>query len=196
QSQTSEATSIIHATIVEVAAGKDLPDQTVVIEGNRILAVAAFDSAKAPQGHVIDAHGGFLIPGPWDMHVHIQDLEDLPLYIANGVTGVRLMEANTRQACEPNLLAPLSLLKSSSAAPSLTETYLYGQVRSSSRILATRAARWMRSRRTEPTSSKFTMTFRATLISRLPTKPTSKTFRSWGICPTACARQRLLTQAS
>ena len=91
KSQTSEATSIIHATIVDVAAGKDLPDQTVVIEGNRILAVAAFDSAKAPQGRVIDAHGGFLIPGLWDMHVHIQDLEDLPLYIANGVTGVRLM---------------------------------------------------------------------------------------------------------
>src|SRR5215472_8722698 len=31
------------------------------------------------------------MPGLWDMHVHIQDLEDLPLYVANGVTGVRLM---------------------------------------------------------------------------------------------------------
>jgi hypothetical protein len=83
--------SITHVTVMDVATGKKMPDQTVVLQGDRILSVAAFDSAGPPQGRVIDAHGNFLIPGLWDMHVHIQDLEDLPLYIANGVTGVRLM---------------------------------------------------------------------------------------------------------
>jgi hypothetical protein len=86
-----ETISITHVTVVDVGTGKELPDQTVVLQGDRILSVEAFDAAKPPQGHVVDAHGGFLIPGLWDMHVHIQDLEDLPLYIANGVTGVRLM---------------------------------------------------------------------------------------------------------
>ena len=86
-----ETTSITHVTVVDVAAGKELPDQTVVLQGDRIFSVSAFDAASRPQGRVVDAHGGFLIPGLWDMHVHIQDLEDLPLYIANGVTGVRLM---------------------------------------------------------------------------------------------------------
>lgn len=84
--------TIVHVTVVEVASGKELPDQTVVLEGDHIVSVAAFDpTAAAPQGVVVDAHGAFLIPGLRDMHVHIQDLEDLPLYIANGVTGVRLM---------------------------------------------------------------------------------------------------------
>jgi len=91
QTPAQETTSIIHVTVVDVASGKKLPDQTVVLQGERILSVAAFDSATPPQGSVIDAHGNFLIPGLWDMHVHIQDLEDLPLYIANGVIGVRLM---------------------------------------------------------------------------------------------------------
>jgi imidazolonepropionase-like amidohydrolase len=91
QTPPQETTSITNVTVIDVATGKKLPDRTVVLQGDRILSVAAADPASAPQGRVIDAHGGFLIPGLWDMHVHIQDLEDLPLYIANGVTGVRMM---------------------------------------------------------------------------------------------------------
>ena len=87
-----DTATIVHVIVVDVSTGKELPDQTVVLEGDHIASVAAFDpTAPAPQGSVLDAHGAFLIPGLWDMHVHIQDLEDLPLYIANGVTGVRLM---------------------------------------------------------------------------------------------------------
>ena len=91
QVQTPATTSITHVTVIDVATGKKMPDQTVVLQGDRILSVSAFDPASTPQGRVIDVQGNFLIPGLWDMHVHIQDLEDLPLYIANGVTGVRLM---------------------------------------------------------------------------------------------------------
>jgi imidazolonepropionase-like amidohydrolase len=43
---------------------------------------------------VIDGRGKFLIPGLWDMHVHLAmpgGKQVLPLYIANGVTGVRDM---------------------------------------------------------------------------------------------------------
>jgi hypothetical protein len=39
---------------------------------------------------LIDGHGKFLIPGLWDMHVHIWDPDlAFPLFLANGVTGVR-----------------------------------------------------------------------------------------------------------
>jgi imidazolonepropionase-like amidohydrolase len=86
-----EITSITHVTVIDVSSGTKFPDRTVTLQGERIVSIAAADSVPAPQGRIIDAHGGFLIPGLWDMHVHIQDLEDLPLYIANGVTGVRLM---------------------------------------------------------------------------------------------------------
>jgi imidazolonepropionase-like amidohydrolase len=48
---------------VDVAAGKELPDQTVVLHGDRILSIAAFDSSNKQQGRVIGARGNFLIPG-------------------------------------------------------------------------------------------------------------------------------------
>jgi len=92
----SASTAIVHVTVVDVATGAELPDRTVVIGGSRILSVLAPNSATPADSRVIDAHNGFLIPGLWDMHVHIQDLEDLPLYIANGVTGVRLMFGSKR----------------------------------------------------------------------------------------------------
>jgi hypothetical protein len=91
QTPPQETTSITHVIVIDVTTGKKLPDQTVVLQAGRILSVSASGSANPPQGRIFDVHGSFLIPGLWDMHVHIQDLEDLPLYIANGVTGVRLM---------------------------------------------------------------------------------------------------------
>src|SRR5689334_19005233 len=88
----SNITTIVHVTVVDVATGKESRDQTVGLQGDHIASVAAFDTSSAPsQGRVIDAHRAYLIPGLWDMHVHIRDLEGLPLYSANGVTGVRLM---------------------------------------------------------------------------------------------------------
>jgi hypothetical protein len=91
QDSQQDTTSVTHATVIDVASGEEFADRTVVVQGGRIVSVAASDPALAPQGRVIDGHGDFLIPGLGDMHVHIQDLEDLPQYIANGVTGVRMM---------------------------------------------------------------------------------------------------------
>ncbi len=84
-------TSIRHVTVVNVATGAESPNQTVIIHGGRIGSVAPTQDADGALPGSIDAHGGFLIPGLWDMHVHIHDEHELPLYIANGVTGVRLM---------------------------------------------------------------------------------------------------------
>jgi hypothetical protein len=88
---------IQHVTVVNVKTGEELPGQTVRIQGNRILSVGpAQDSAAIPGA--VDAHGGYLIPGLWDMHIHIHETEELPLYIANGVTGVRLMAGDRKTA--------------------------------------------------------------------------------------------------
>lgn len=40
---------------------------------------------------VIDASGYYVIPGLWDMHVHIQDQSYLSLFLNYGITGVRDM---------------------------------------------------------------------------------------------------------
>jgi len=72
------------------------PDMTVVITGNRIAAIGRTGQVRIPRGvQVINAAGKFLIPGLWDMHVHFTESERaFPLFIANGVTGVRNMGGN------------------------------------------------------------------------------------------------------
>lgn len=81
------------ATVVDVTDGSLLPDQTVLVEGNSITAVGRTDEIAVPgDADVVDATGGYLIPGLWDMHVHGTRRESTyPLYLANGVTGVREM---------------------------------------------------------------------------------------------------------
>ena len=62
---------------------------TVVVSGERIAAVGPDGAVPVPEGaEVIDAAGRTLLPGLWDMHVHVGDL-DGPLNIASGVTSVR-----------------------------------------------------------------------------------------------------------
>ena len=89
-----------HVTVVDVRTGALHPDQIVIIDGDRIRHVGR-SGAPLPisVGRTIDCTGLFLIPGLWDMHVHLEFGDwfprakeiSLPLFIANGVTGVRDM---------------------------------------------------------------------------------------------------------
>ena len=72
------------------------PRTTVVITGNRITAVGPDGRVRLPQhAQVIDAGGRTLLPGLWDMHVHIQPGEEGLLHIAAGVTSARDMGNDT-----------------------------------------------------------------------------------------------------
>jgi len=91
---------LAHVTVIDVLNGATRRDLTVVVEGNRIAQIGNSRSVKIPKGaQIVDATGKFLIPGLWDMHVHTffgeqapagRDLT-LPLFVANGITGVRDM---------------------------------------------------------------------------------------------------------
>ena len=98
-------TSIRHATIVNVTSGAQLPDQTVRIKGSRIISVEKSQEADDALPGSVDAHGAFLIPGLWDMHIHVHDTNELPLYVANGVTGVRIMSGERDTAALRSELA-------------------------------------------------------------------------------------------
>lgn len=84
-----------HVTIMDGADSMPRQDQTVIVQGNRIVTVAASRSVQVPGGaRVVNGRGKFLVPGLWDMHVHTTipgGRTVLALYIANGVTGVRDM---------------------------------------------------------------------------------------------------------
>ena len=80
-----------HATVIDATGAPPKKDFTVVVRGSRIASVKP--QAETVSGAVvIDATGKYLIPGLWDMHVHIASPEiAFPLLVANGITGVREM---------------------------------------------------------------------------------------------------------
>jgi hypothetical protein len=94
----NEVLVIKNVAIIDVINNKITRDRVVVIEGNKIIAVD--NQAKIPeQARVIDAKGKYLIPGLWDMHTHNSLKKDriayfMPLYLANGITGIRDMASD------------------------------------------------------------------------------------------------------
>jgi imidazolonepropionase-like amidohydrolase len=80
-------------TVIDGTGNNPQPHMTVVIEKGRIKAIDREDSLGYPSSaRTIDGTGKYLIPGLWDMHVHLRDLDDtLALFIINGVTSVRDM---------------------------------------------------------------------------------------------------------
>jgi imidazolonepropionase-like amidohydrolase len=88
----TRALAITHVAIVDVTNGRIIPDSTVVVDGSTISNVAS--NARPPaNAQIVDGAGKFLIPGLWDMHAHTEASGEawLPLYVANGVTGIRDM---------------------------------------------------------------------------------------------------------
>ncbi len=100
----AQTTTIDNVTIVDVTNGRLQPRKTIVIEGNRIVRIDDA-SASTHAAATLDGTGMFVIPGLWDMHVHTYFTNDtarfhstsevmLPLFIVNGITGVRDMGSN------------------------------------------------------------------------------------------------------
>ena len=80
-----------NVTIVDVETGSLRAQAAIVIEGTRIIAIV--DAGGSTAGRIVDGEGAFVIPGLWDMHVHLDDAteQSLPALVANGVLGVRDM---------------------------------------------------------------------------------------------------------
>jgi imidazolonepropionase-like amidohydrolase len=82
--------AITHARVFDPGTMAIEEDQTVIVANGRIAAVGPSAKVTVPQGaKTLDAHGRFLMPGLWDMHVHINQGVDGPIAIASGVTTVR-----------------------------------------------------------------------------------------------------------
>ena len=100
----AQTVTIDNVTILDVTNGRLQQRKTIVIEGNRITRIEnATDATRAAA--TLDGTGMFAIPGLWDMHVHAYFTNDtaqfhstsevmLPLFIVNGITGVRDLGSN------------------------------------------------------------------------------------------------------
>jgi adenine deaminase len=89
-----------HVTVIDATGAAPLPDMTVLVEGKHIVQLGKSSQVHPPQGaRIVAARGKYLIPGLWDMHVHTafgdwlppNEKVTLPLFVANGITGVRDM---------------------------------------------------------------------------------------------------------
>lgn len=119
--------AITNVTVIDATGKPAQRGMTVLIQGNRITKLSRTDKIKLPANtERIDASGKFLIPGLWDMHIHLTYQPDqlltrewmMPLLIAYGVIGVRDMggdwqriqqlkqEIATGKLIGPRIMAP------------------------------------------------------------------------------------------
>ncbi len=100
----AQTITIDNVTVVDVTNGRLHARKTIVIEGNRIARIDNASRATRAAA-TLDGTGMFVIPGLWDMHIHAFFTNDtarfhstsevmLPLFVVNGVTGVRDLGSN------------------------------------------------------------------------------------------------------
>ena len=98
--------AFVNANVIPMDVERVLENRTVVIAGGRIAAIGSAEEIVPADGvEIIDAAGGYLLPGFAELHGHLPNprLSDrdaqniLFLYVANGVTTVRGMQGDPSQ---------------------------------------------------------------------------------------------------
>ena len=92
----SVAIAVTNVTLIDGTGAPPSATMTIIVNGGRITTIGRAGSVRVPQDAiVVDGTGQFLIPGLWDMHVHVASYQDgvkaLSRLVGYGVTGVRDM---------------------------------------------------------------------------------------------------------
>ncbi len=103
QSSSPKWLYIDDVTVIDATGAPPQRHCSVIVRDGRIIGIVPSEElekkSREPLGTWVDGKGKFLIPGLWDMHVHMVFGDwfprakeiTLPLFIANGITGVRDM---------------------------------------------------------------------------------------------------------
>ncbi|HMJ86320.1 MAG TPA: amidohydrolase family protein [Vicinamibacterales bacterium] len=84
--------AMVGATIVDGTNRPPVPDGVVLVRDGRIADAGSRAAVPVPDGvPTVDVSGKTLVPGLWDMHTHVTQIEWAPVYLASGVTTVRDM---------------------------------------------------------------------------------------------------------
>lgn len=93
--------AFVDVTVIPMDSERTLPNQTVIVKGDRIAEIGPSASVRVPaDARRIDGAGKFLMPGLGEMHGHNPPPGSTPeyfenvffLFVANGVTTVRSMQ--------------------------------------------------------------------------------------------------------
>jgi imidazolonepropionase-like amidohydrolase len=89
------ALAFVDVTVVPMDGERLLGHHTVVVQQGVVVALGPTAEVALPEDAlVVDGRGRFLMPGLADMHVHVEEVDELLLFVANGVTTVRNMWGN------------------------------------------------------------------------------------------------------
>jgi len=121
RAQADAVTAFVDVTVIPMDRERRLPGQTVVVRGDRIVALGPTARVKVPEGATrVAGTGRFLIPGLAEMHAHIPGGQasdsaverTLFMYLAGGLTTIRGMLGHPRhlvlreRAARGELLSP------------------------------------------------------------------------------------------
>src|SRR5690606_12761702 len=120
--QGTRVTAFTGVTVIPMDRERALPDHTVIVRGDRIVAVSPSAGVRVPAGATrVDGRGKFLLPGLAEMHGHIPPGDQVPdaqvekvlaYFALNGMTTVRGMLGHPRhlafrdRAARAELLSP------------------------------------------------------------------------------------------
>jgi hypothetical protein len=91
-----QVTAFVNVNLIPMTEEKIIQNQTLIVKGKEIWQIGSSNVVELPEkARIIDGTGCYLMPGLVDMHAHIRVKSTLPLnlYIANGVTAIRNMDA-------------------------------------------------------------------------------------------------------
>src|SRR5437762_1324954 len=70
--QQHRTVALVGGALIDGYGGKPIPNSVVLIEGDRIKAIGQLGQLAVPAGSdVISTTGMSVLPGLWDMHVHL-----------------------------------------------------------------------------------------------------------------------------
>ena len=82
--------ALVGGTVIDASGRPPLKNATVLVDGDRIRGVGPTATVPVPAGtQAVDVTGKTILPGLWDMHAHVEQVEWGPVYLAAGVTTVR-----------------------------------------------------------------------------------------------------------
>lgn len=81
--------AITNVSLFDSERGSVRPNTTVVMNGNKIVAIGGDDVAIPSDARRIDGSGKMLLPGLWNMHFHLADSSVGPQVLAEGTTTIR-----------------------------------------------------------------------------------------------------------
>ena len=160
-----------HSTVIDATGAPPKTNFTVVVADGRIASVTE-QPVEIPGAIRIDATGKFLIPGLWDMHVHVSVPQiAYPLFVANGVTGVREMYSGiplatirqwkavpgTPRIAAPGFIDGPLMLPAGAAWPSAVAVANAEQARQAVRSLAAQGADFLKVYNSVPRDAFFAL---------------------------------------